>query len=259
MAASWQHILESLPPITLEEMKSVKLMNRIDSKFLSSIDLLPLLLADAKNEGYSVQIIEDNVRLASYDTWYYDTPELIMYLRHHDKQLRRQKIRVRQYVDSDLMFLEIKNKTNTGRTKKKRRSLPSLEFPQQLLSSLEQETAEFLLERSWYDPETLIPQVRTQFKRITLVNPEKTERLTIDTDLHWTNLQAGETFCFDKLMVIELKQDGHIQSKMREILLNLRIKSIKMSKYCMGVALTHNEVKHNRFLPKIRTIEKLLE
>ncbi len=136
--------------------------------------------------------------------------------------------------------------------------LPTLDFPTQLLSSLESETADFLQERSWYDPETLIPQVRTQFRRITLVNPEKTERLTIDTNLQWTNLQTLEHSCFDKLMVIELKQDGHIQSKMREILLNLRIKSIKMSKYCMGVALTHNEVKNNRFLPKIRTIEKLI-
>ena len=226
--------------------------------YLSSIDLLPALLDNAREEGYSVQVIEDNVRLATYDTWYYDTPELIMYIRHHDKQLRRQKIRIRRYVDSDLMFLEIKNKTNTGRTKKKRRSLPAHDFPIQLLSSLEQETADFLLERSWYDPETLIPQVRTQFKRITLVNKEMTERLTIDTDLHWTNLRTGEHFCFDKLMVIELKQDGLIQSKMREILLNLRIKPIKMSKYCMGVALTHNEVKHNRFLPKIHTIEKML-
>ena len=58
----------------------------------------------------------DGQRLTAYDTLYYDTLDLQMYLRHHDRQLRRQKIRVRTYVDSQLTFLEVKNKSNKGRT-----------------------------------------------------------------------------------------------------------------------------------------------
>ena len=43
--------------ITLEEMESVKLMNRIDSKYVTTDDKLDLLLERAAREGYRACII----------------------------------------------------------------------------------------------------------------------------------------------------------------------------------------------------------
>ena len=41
------------------------------------------------------------------------------------------------------------------------------------------------------------------------------------------------------------------------IMQQLRIKPLKVSKYCIGTALTTPEVKKNRFKAKIRMIEKI--
>ena len=43
---------------------------------------------------------------------------------------------------------------------------------------------------------------------------------------------------------------------MRKILLDHRVKPVRMSKYCIGVTLTDPDVKSNRFKLKIRRIEK---
>ena len=110
--------MTDMTPISLAEMAGVKLMNRIDTKFVANARLLPEILRLAQQDYYVQEI--DGQRLTAYDTLYYDTLDLQMYLRHHDRQLRRQKIRVRTYVDSQLTFLEVKNKSNKGRTKKKR-------------------------------------------------------------------------------------------------------------------------------------------
>lgn len=251
-------LLGEFKPVTLEQMESVKLMNRIDTKFLANREQLLQILKSAQADYLAQEI--DGKRIATYDTLYYDTADLQMYLRHHDRQLKRQKIRIRRYVDSNLMFLEVKNKTNTGRTKKKRRELQLSDFPLHLQEEVHKtaELEQFFAKRSSFPPESLLPQERTQFQRITLVNKEYTERLTIDINLVWTNVRNGNSTTYDNLVVIELKQDGMIDSHMKHILRDLRIMPCKMSKYCMGVALTTPDIKKNRFNVKKRKIEKIV-
>lgn len=237
-------------PISLAEMESVKLMNRIDTKFVVPACLLPEMLRLAQADYYIQEI--DGQRFAAYDTLYYDTPDMQMYIRHHDRQLRRQKIRVRTYIDSDLTFLEVKNKNNKGRTKKKRIVVQTND-----LQDIDAGQREWLAGKAWYDVAALQPQLHTRFERITLVNRAKTERLTIDTALRWENVQTGQTAALGDAVVVELKRDGNQPSGMLDILRSLRIKPLSMSKYCIGVALTNPTVKNNRFRPKLRKIQKL--
>ena len=61
----------------------------------------------------------------------------------------------------------------------------------------------------------------------------------------------------DPLVVMELKQDGRARSVLKQVLFDLRIKPYKISKYCIGTAMTRPEVKQNRFKKKIRRINKL--
>lgn len=112
--------LSALDPITLEEMSGIRLMNRIDTKFLVNVEKLPALLEMAKADYYVQQI--GDLRKAFYRTLYYDTPEATMYVVHQAGKLNRQKIRVREYVESDLMFLEVK--TRTTRVELQRNVLP---------------------------------------------------------------------------------------------------------------------------------------
>ena len=242
--------MTDMTPISLAEMESVKLMNRIDTKFVVPACLLPEMLRLAQADYYIQEI--DGQRFAAYDTLYYDTPDMQMYIRHHDRQLRRQKIRVRTYIDSDLTFLEVKNKNNKGRTKKKRIVVQTND-----LQDIDAGQREWLAGKAWYDVATLQPQLHTRFERITLVNRAKTERLTIDTALRWENVQTGQTAALGDAVVVELKRDGNQPSGMLDILRSLRIKPLSMSKYCIGVALTNPTVKNNRFRPKLRKIQKL--
>ena len=120
--------LQALAPITLDEMASVKLMNRIDSKYLTDEKTLLGILADAAAAGYRV-LVADGARISPYDSVYFDTEGLRMFSDHHNKRLRRQKVRTRAYVNSGDAFLEIKRKNNRGRTKKKRTEIPIGELP----------------------------------------------------------------------------------------------------------------------------------
>ena len=111
-------ILDSFNPISLDEMSSIRLMNRIDSKYLANEEQLKQLLLMAQGE-YMVQAI-NGVRQSEYSTQYLDDRYNTMYLNHHNGRLTRQKVRIRTYVDTGDYFFEIKLKNNHGRTKKKR-------------------------------------------------------------------------------------------------------------------------------------------
>ena len=256
---SIERILATFDPISLGEMEGVKLMNRIDTKYAVPLSALPAIL-EAAQDGYYAQEI-NGTRIATYDTMYYDTDSLDMYIRHHDRQLVRQKIRVRQYVESDLTFLEIKRKNNKGRTKKKRISVPGFGITGDTFGDSKRErwsVEDFIAAKSRYHWSELSPHLSTRFHRITLVNKAKTERLTIDMDLLWENIVSGESKTFPELVIIELKRDGNVPSQMTQIMLSQRLKPLKISKYCIGTALTTPGLKRNRFKKKIRLIEKML-
>ena len=116
----------------------------------------------------------------------------------------------------------------------------------------------FIDSKSRYEWEEISPHLWTKFHRITLVNKAKTERLTIDMDLVWENVVSGEAKTYPELVIIELKRDGNVPSHMTDIMLANRIHPFKISKYCIGTALTTPGIKVNRFKKKIRLIEKLL-
>ncbi len=226
-------------------------MNRIDTKYVVALSQLPAILEAATQDYYAQEI--EGTRLAAYDTLYYDTPDLDMYTRHHNRQLVRQKIRVRQYIATKQHFLEVKRKNNHGRTKKKRIEVASDE---QLHTSAEMQA--FIAKKSLYTWDILTPQLQTIFQRITLVNKAKTERLTIDINLQWYSHATQQHAAYPNLVIIELKRDGNTPSPMLRILRDMRIHPMKMSKYCIGTALTNPMAKYNRFKQKIRKIERII-
>lgn len=242
---------EQMGVISLDQMRSVKLMNRIDTKYVASEAKVMELLKWCAAEGYMVQII-DGVRAARYDTRYFDTAHRAMYIAHHNRQLTRQKIRTRHYEDGSACYLEVKNKSNRGRTKKLRIEIPQ----EQLMALSSSEAVEFLKTLSRYNIAELTPALSTRFVRITLVNPKQTERVTIDLGLEYRDLRSGRSARVEQMAIVEIKQDGNMPSMTKEILRKLRIMPLKISKYCLGTALTVEGIKRNRMLQKIRIIEK---
>ena len=246
--------LEALQPITLEEMEGIKLMNRIDSKYLTDEATLLHILDRAAEAGYRV-LVTEGMRISPYESVYYDTAGLRMFYDHHNRRLVRQKVRTRSYVNSGDTFLEIKRKNNKGRTKKKRMGIPAAEL---MDFRADDAACAYLAGHSWFTAPELSPVLETAFHRITLVNPAKTERLTIDTQLSFKNFRTGKETSLQNAVIIELKQDGRAESQMKNILLDLRIKPVRVSKYCIAVTLTDPQAKSGRFKGKVRRIEKTI-
>ena len=175
-----------------------------------------------------------------------------MYINHHNGCLGRQKVRVRQYVDSGQTFLEVKNKNNHRRTRKKRIVINEFDINGD-------EKRKFLEPLCWYDVDTLQPALRNWFDRITLVNKGKTERVTIDTNLRFHNFSSGIDNNLSQAVIIELKRDGNVSSPLLAMLRDLHIHPHGFSKYCIGTALTNPEIKQNRLKEKIHYVHRLIE
>ena len=246
-----QSLLETLPPITLEQMESIKLMNRLDTKYVATkrqlIELLQLV-----QDKYYVQTI-GTTTICPYRTTYFDTNEHTMYMMHHNKRARRTKVRVRTYLTSgDLTFLEVKKKNNHGRTKKKRIQVPSLE-----LSQTTEGAEELVKKKTGMSFASMHQVVQNLFDRITLVNIEKTERLTIDYNIRFHNFETDNNADSDQLVIIELKRDGNVYSPICSLLRDLHIHPTGFSKCCIGMVWTDPELKHNNFKAKVRKLAKI--
>lgn len=256
------NLITQMAPISLDEMSGIKLMNRTDTKFVTTMDQLVRLLRLARND-YRIQEIDGKRNMAYYTT-YFDTPDMNMYTVHQNGHTGRQKLRIRCYVDSHLSFLEVKTKNNHGRTKKKRVDMVGFDplHPDHDIRFVAQDEQyrsydEFLRRTLRYDPTVLREKLENRFNRITLVNNACTERLTIDSSLRFHNLVNDQSFDMGPLVIIELKRDGLQPSPVLEMLRQLRIHPHGFSKYCMGSAFTNPKLKHNRFKERLRYVERL--
>lgn len=232
-------------------MSGIKLMNRTDTKFVATEEQLHAFLLAVQGK-YFIQDINGK-RIASYHTTYFDTDDYQMYNIHHCGRVTREKIRVRTYLDSNDTFFEIKNKNNHGRTKKKRISIQGHDSVMDELGNI----VPFMAKHAWYTIEEITPVIENWFNRITLVNYDKTERLTIDFNLKFHHLKSDRHEKLDHVAIIELKRDGNVPSPALEILREVRIKRSGFSKYCIGSALTQHTLRRNNFKERLIMISKI--
>jgi len=242
-------IISEFRPITLEEMERVRLMNRVDTKYVATRQQLCQLLLMAR-DSYRIQQIGES-RNMPYYTCYFDTPDCRMFVEHERGRAARQKIRLRVYEDSDTAFLEIKTKDNHGRTHKKR-------MPANRELSLANYD-DFIANLTPFHAVGLCRQVENHFHRITFVNNEMTERLTIDTELQFHNCSTGLDSSLPNVAIIELKRDGRTISPIVSMLRDLHIHVSGFSKYCMGMALTNDHIRHNRLKPRMINLQHITQ
>jgi hypothetical protein len=240
--------MQNFQPISLSEMDTVKLMNRIDTKYVLSRSLLPAVL-DRINDNYRILEI-DGDRVFQYNSLYYDTDANYMYLAHHNGKVNRYKIRFRRYVASDLCFLEIKYKLKGSRTIKHRTKIETIE------TDLSERSLNFIHKHTPFNEKNLEPKIYTSFSRMTLVSKELTERVTIDLDLSFR--YNGHAQKLDKTVIIELKRDGNAgHSHLIDALNHFRVFPQGFSKYCIGRALVEDNLKRNNFKERIIKINKI--
>ena len=179
-------ILEGFRTVSLDEISKVKLMDRRDTKFVFCTSQLPGVLNELCREYRVLEI--NGVRNPRYDTVYYDTSDFHHFRLHHTKHLNRYKVRIRKYLESQESFFEIKFRNNHGRTLKSR--IPVEDSEERINESVRK----FVSRKAGIDASMLEPKIKIHFSRITLVNDLQTERVTIDTGLHYSNGKAEHAY-----------------------------------------------------------------
>jgi hypothetical protein len=240
--------ISKLNSVTLTDLDSVSLLNRIDCKFVLNEEnlekILPCLI-----QNYSILKIND-CSIFRYENNYFDTPDLQFYKDHHNGYLNRIKVRSRKYVESNLCFFEIKKKEKTNRTSKYRSVLPGL------IATISEEQKEIIQSFTRKNVPEIELILRNNFNRITLVDSLFTERVTIDLNIHFIN--KNEAFQLDKVAIIEIKQSKTSHSSpLGNFLKENNFREQSISKYIFGIISLMPSIKKNNFLPLIKSVTNL--
>jgi hypothetical protein len=238
------------PPVSLAGLDKVKLMNRVDSKYIFHRRHLDDILSEISKD-YTVLEINEK-RVFDYASLYFDTPNYALYLQHHNGKNNRVKLRYRQYMDTGDVFFEVKKKVKGTRTDKYRVRQPAIEQDKlgpdadQLMSKLQVVQAEQVEGKTWI-----------YYKRITLAANATEERVTIDLDMRFKD--AKTELDFPELVIAEVKQAKLSRHSPIVVALHKRrIPDFRISKYSLAVAMMVPGIKIHLFKAKINRLHKIL-
>jgi hypothetical protein len=234
------HELIGHPPVSLDRVLSVaRLTTRIELKYIVPLTSLPAVLQRLPRE-FAVLDIDDR-RIFDYESVYFDTEGLALYRSHVQGKRQRYKARVRSYCDSGDAMFEVKLKGLRGQTVKER-----LPYDFQRRDELTDEGREFLdtviAEAYGLTAPPLRPTLTTSYRRATLVDLERASRLTIDVNLGWSDRRSSHRA--EDLALIESKGlagPGPADALLR----SMGVRPVRISKYCLGVALLNPETAAN--------------
>jgi hypothetical protein len=247
------HILEflrSFSPISLTELDSFCLMNRVDTKYVFTSSRIPGILEKINKDFMTLEI--DSERVFSYQTTYLDTPDWLFFRQHVKGRSERHKVRFRKYEQSGISFLEVKKRNNKLRTQKWR-ILKDL----QSSDNFDEESINFIRKHVSPDTPPLNKILVNRFRRITLAGLKTSERVTIDFDLSFTD-SSGKSIAFPDIGIIERKRfDFSNRSPLTDTLKKNSIYPTGFSKYCFGTALLYDIPGKNQLKPKILLLNKL--
>ncbi len=240
---------------TLADTSKAVLMNRVDTKFILPMSVLPELLGALHP---LCTVLDFNGRkISRYESLYYDTPKLHFYHTHHNGKLNRYKVRCRTYADVNASYLEVKFKNNKRRTIKSRVKVPTIGEPSMADQSLKHHHA-FLQECGVNDTRLSITQ-KCDYSRLAFASEATAERLTIDIDLRYGDLAQPTELSFGQFLIVELKQsEFNRSSALYQTLHQCGGRPHNFSKYCMGMHLLQGpQLKANRFKETIMTLHRM--
>jgi hypothetical protein len=233
--------LARLAPISLDEVvESADLQVRKDVKYVIRPEEVPAIL-DGLSEVEAPRVLDiDGRRLFSYESVYFDSPELTSYFDAAHRRPRRTKVRVRTYVDSGSCMLEVKQRDNRGHTVKHR-----LPYDRCHARELTPEGAGFVASTGIEYGERLRPSLTSNYRRATLVFSESAVRLTIDVGLGWRD-SSGGSLAVPDLVLLETKSLAR-PSAVDRALWGLGHRPATVSKYCTGLAALRPALPSNKW------------
>ena len=248
ISSQLRKVIDLFPRIQLEDLPEGAQMERIDRKFPFHISKVPQVL-EGMHKSYSILKAAGSV-ISPYDSHYFDTADFTFFRKHHSGFLNRDKIRYRSYPRTDTTFLEVKTKSNKGRTAKSRVLCSGNAFP------LEPSSLKFLSNSVKLDPSKLIPSVSMKYNRMAFIGENDEERFSIDFDI--SSELGDKKIDFGDVAILEVKQDQNFTSPIIARLRSLGIREASMSKYCLALCMLNPNLKANRFKSDIRRLEKII-
>jgi hypothetical protein len=242
--------LDRLNPVNLDALSGMRLMNRIELKYVFETGKLSSLI---RLLGIHYYILEINkMRMLPYSTTYLDTEDSLFYYQHVRGKFARHKIRYRRYMATNESFLEIKKKTNKERTVKWRIE------NEPLSGSFDPQASRFIRNFLPVSSALIKPSLINEFTRITLAGFELRERITLDFNISFSDPESMEKISLPHLAIAELKKEINSDtSHFKELIKQLSIYPSGFSKYCVGRALLSDTLKKNMIKPKLLLLNKL--
>ena len=233
-------ILDALPPVSLAAMTGVaELHTRIDRKYIIDDETLDQMLY-ARAKEIAILTIEDRHEF-NYESVYFDNARLDLYHAAARGRRRRFKVRTRMYKDSGLTMLEVKLKDGRGRTVKERFNYDS-ENRNRLTAAGRQFVDEAVGQTGL--AVTLRPVLKTQYRRMTIVDIASRTRATIDRGLICTN-SDGASVTLDRV-IVESKSDLSA-SPVDRWMWSHGCRPVRISKCCTAMAAMQPELPSNKW------------
>ena len=246
--------LDALDTVDLEQLNAeAELQTRVDRKYMLPIAALPALLERLPDRVRVLDI--DGNRAGSYESVYFDTPELTSFRLAAHARRRRFKIRTRSYVDSDASFLEVKTRGGRALTVKDRIAVDPAATA--ALSGDARAYADHVLAEAGVGElgcASLDPVLTTAYRRATLLLPAEpgrpASRATIDVDLAW--IDRGVDGHFGRVLrtpgsaIVETKS-GLQAGAVDRALWAAGHRPMRVSKYATGLAAIRPGLPANRW------------
>jgi len=237
--------IEDLPLDNISE-------KRYDSKLIVNEKTALNFLAGLQNDWKIVTV--DNKSEVQYETFYFDTPNFQFFKDHKQGRRKRFKIRIRTYETGD-RYLELKLKTNIDETQKIRWPYPTDASLKDLNSDLLQIITQRLEPYGYkLNFNNLEYKLSTKYKRISLVNFQNYEKITLDS-----NLTVQKNNQIERIgsgyMILEVKSQK-LSNTLRPTLNLLHQNRIRLSKYGLAVPVLYPNMGANPWSLALKKFSK---
>jgi hypothetical protein len=239
----------ALPPIGLAEVLArAGLQTRMDRKYLVPAAVCTELIPRLARGHAALEI--GGRRVFRYCSTYFDTPDLVTFRAHLQGRRRRFKIRTRAYLDSRECMFELKLSGVRGATEK-RRAPYDIGRRTELTDEIRDFLEECLLGAYRMNaPDALGPVATTGYLRCTLVGLSVPWRVTFDAGL--TCAHGALSIAADPGHVLIESKSAGPDAPMDRLLRDLGFRPLKVSKYCLAVAVLYPEARANPWHPVLR-------
>jgi VTC domain len=245
MTALEELVGSRLPAITLEAMNArAALQVRVDSKYVLDLDRLDAFVDAVRGRCEVLQI--DGRRAQTYDTVYFDSAALTSYRDHLQRRRQTYKLRTRTYVGSGLQVFEVKMRDGRGHTVKEK--VDHSDIPADVIGDdAERFYRRTIMKTYGFDVEHAVaPSLRNRYSRLTLASTSSAERTTVDFDLDVLRDDDVVGSMRRDVVLVETKS-AHGSGAIDRILWRLGARPVRVSKYCIGIALLHPALAVNRY------------